>query len=93
MANEPTIDAVNNFRVDVNKLLEQQRSLPNIAINIPDDTTASAKPTQLGPSNENVLREALRAQDRMETINLLFSTCRNAADLTPMERRVRLITT
>lgn len=48
VVNEPTFDAVKTLRVDVNKPIEQQSSLYNRSMNIPDDTTTSTKPAQLG---------------------------------------------
>lgn len=45
VANEPTIDDFNNRRVDINKLIGQQSSIPSCPINIPDDTATSTQPT------------------------------------------------
>lgn len=83
VTNQPIIDAVNTRRVDVNKLLKQQSSLLNGRKNLPFTTAPKSSPI---PSFETWQTISLRAQARMETIDILFATGQTLADLTPMER-------
>lgn len=44
MTNQPTIDAPNTLRVDVNRLHEHQSSLYNRPTNLPDTTAYTSQP-------------------------------------------------
>lgn len=55
--NEPTIDAVKNIRVEVNKLLELESSPPNRPIKKPDNNTTDTQPTPMRLSPEKTLPE------------------------------------
>lgn len=92
MSNQPNIGAFNTLRVYVNKILENQRLLPDRPTGIPDNqstTETNITPTlTAGLSSENLQTISFRTQARMKTIDLLFSTHQKSAERTPVERHV-----
>lgn len=91
VVNEQIIDAVNNLTVDFKHIVDQENSLPIRSIKIPDDNTTSSQRTQTDHSTETTLADALRAQNRIYTVELLFSNGQPPARLTLMDLRLLLL--
>lgn len=92
LSTQPATEAMNTLRVDVNKLLEEQSSLPNRSkiqcLDHAPTISTHKHHQQPGPSSDNPASHKLRSQARMETIDLVISTRLTFAHLRPLESHV-----
>lgn len=93
VTNQPTIYAVNTLRVEVKKLLEQRSWIPNHPGQNSTCTQLTSMHSKPGSASGSSHTIALRTQDGMETIYLLFSTGQDSTHITPLNVAYFLSTT